>query len=301
MALLNPGSEAFQPRQMTLSADLSPITDVWVHNFREEVLRISMLVDRYNVVAMDTEFPGILYRLEGDCADSLYQTVRVNVNATKLIQIGISLADEDGCVPPGTNTWQFNLHFDTSVDCYSQDSIDLLTRAGLHFSNHARYGIDPLVFAEMIMVSGLVLNERVKWVTFHGGFDFGYFLRTLTARSLPDTEAAFLQDLRLYFPTFYDLKYFIRQEDRLKGSLSRLAEQLNVTRIGTAHQAGSDAIVTLACYFELRRGYFEETVPDDYDCVLFGMGSGRTQWSTSVVQEAWRPQGHAQVEVSISN
>lgn len=286
---------------MPLCADLSPIAEVWRHNFREEILHISMLVDRYNIVAMDTEFPGILYRLEGDCPDSLYQTVRVNVNATKLIQIGISLADEDGCVPPGTNTWQFNLHFDTSVDCYSQDSIDLLTRAGLHFSNHARYGIDPLVFAEMIMVSGLVLNDRVKWVTFHGGFDFGYFLRTLTARSLPDTETAFLQDLRLYFPTFYDLKYFIRQEDRLKGSLSRLAEQLNITRIGTAHQAGSDAIVTLACFFELQKGYFEETVPDDYDCVLFGMGSGRAQWSTSVVQEAWRPQGHAQVEVSISN
>lgn len=301
MALLNPGSEAFQPRQMSLAAESSPITDVWSHNLHEEILHISSLAERYNIVAMDTEFPGIIYRLEGECADPLYQSIRVNVNATKLIQIGISLADEEGCPPPGTSTWQFNLHFDTSRDSYSQDSIDLLTRAGLNFHYHARYGIDPLVFAEMITVSGLVLNERVKWVTFHGGFDFGYFLRTLTARNLPDSESAFLQELRLYFPTFYDLKHFIRQDERLKGSLGRLAEQLNVVRIGIAHQAGSDAIVTLACYFELQRGYFEGNIPEAYDCVLYGLGTGRTQWTSSVPQESWRPQGHTQVEVSISN
>lgn len=303
MALLNPGSEAFHP---SLSAAAIPIdasghiVEVWSHNLREEIVRLSTLVERYSVVAMDTEFPGVLYRLEGDCADLLYQSIRVNVNATKVIQIGISLSDEEGCAPPGASTWQFNLHFDLSSDDYAQDSIDLLTRAGLNFHDNARFGIDPLVFAEYFTVSGLVLNENVKWVTFHGGFDFGYFLRALTGKMLPDTESSFLQELRTYFPQYYDLKQFIRQNEHLKGGLSRLAEQLNVSRIGTAHQAGSDAVVTLACYFQLLRGYLDGEVPEEYECVLYGLGQGRLPWSATPSQESWRPH-NAHVELSISN
>ena len=305
MALLNPGSEAFHPSLSAASLPLEPtsqIVEVWAHNLREEVVKLSALVERYSVVAMDTEFPGVLYRLEGECEDLMYQSIRVNVNATKVIQIGISLSDEDGCPPPGPSTWQFNLHFDLSLDDYAQDSIDLLTRAGLNFQDNARFCIDPQVFAEYMVISGLVLNDNVKWVTFHGGFDFGYFLRVISAKMLPDSEAAFLQELNVYFPKHYDLKQFIRQNDHLKGGLGRLAEQLNVSRIGTAHQAGSDAIVTLACYFQLQRLYLDGEVPEEYECVLYGLGAGRLQWSTSHPTEAWRPQIHStHVEVSISN
>lgn len=294
MSRLNPSSEAFHP---------SPsLCEVWTHNLRSEILHISKLLDRYNVVSMDTEFPGVLYRLEGDCPDLLYQSIRVNVNATKVIQVGISIADEQGEAPDGICTWQFNLHFDLNTDDYASDSIDLLTRAGLNLVENAKYGIEPAVFAEHLMVSGLVLNEDVRWVTFHGAFDFAYFLRTLTARPLPDTETSFLQELSIYFPRYYDVKQMVRQDERFRGGLSRLAELLRLTRLGTAHQAGSDAVVTLACFFALRKDYFGGEVPVYYLGVLYGLGSSRPLWNClAPCEESWRLPNRPFFEVSISN
>lgn len=54
-----------------------------------------------------------------------------------------------------------------SEDMYSQDSIDLLQNSGLQFKKHEEEGIDTLYFAELLMTSGLVLCENVKWLSFH--------------------------------------------------------------------------------------------------------------------------------------
>lgn len=50
---------------------------------------------------------------------------------------------------------------------YAQDSIDLLNRAGIQFKRHEEEGIDVNDFAELLITSGLVLNEDVKWLSFH--------------------------------------------------------------------------------------------------------------------------------------
>lgn len=36
----------------------------------------------------------------------------MNVDKLKVIQVGISIADDDGYLPPGVGTWQFNFKFD---------------------------------------------------------------------------------------------------------------------------------------------------------------------------------------------
>ena len=43
-------------------------------------------------------------------ADYHYQTLRCNVDMLKIIQLGITLADEDGNMPD-ICTWQFNFQF----------------------------------------------------------------------------------------------------------------------------------------------------------------------------------------------
>lgn len=50
---------------------------------------------------------------------------------------------------------------------------------------------------------------------------------------------------------YYDCKEVKRELD-LSGGLKTVAKELDVDRIGTMHQAGSDAYVTGGVYFKLR-------------------------------------------------
>lgn len=87
----------------------NPIIDVWEHNLEQEFDNISRLIDRYNYVAMDTEFPGIYY--QGDQYTG-YNFIKENVDNLRLIQVGLTLSTGIGDEPSPHSTWQFNLKFD---------------------------------------------------------------------------------------------------------------------------------------------------------------------------------------------
>lgn len=230
------------------------------------------LAEQYNVVAVDTEFPGVIYDpkahqynihnhffYNNPQEESSYLTIRMNVNELKLIQIGIALSDENGNLPGDVCTWQFNLHFDINNDQIAVDAYNLLVESGINFPEHQKRGIDPNVFAEYFIASGLVLTDNVKWICFHGGFDFGYLIRLLTGDKLPDDEKEFHKLLVMYFPTFYDVKSMVRDVDWLKNKgLSKLGQELKLKRIGVQHQAGSDSLLTLSAYFKLRESTLKE-------------------------------------------
>lgn len=55
----------------------------------------------------------------------------------------------------------------TREDMYAQDSIELLTTSGIQFKKHEDEGIETLYFAELLMTSGVVLCDGVKWLSFH--------------------------------------------------------------------------------------------------------------------------------------
>lgn len=242
------------------------VRNVWQSNLQEELAKILLIVDDYPFIAMDTEFPGIVARPVGShktSNDYQYQTLRTNVDLLKIIQLGLCFCDAQGNLPPsGTCTWQFNFAFSLTSDMYAQDSIDLLSKSGIDFNAHERDGIQTSDFAEWLMTSGIVLNEEVKWISFHSGFDFGYLLKILTCTPLPSKEDDFFSLLQLYFPCVYDIKFLIDSPacSNLHGGLSKIAETLNVARIGPQHQAGSDSLLTAATYFKLRALYFSVAV-----------------------------------------
>lgn len=60
-----------------------------------------------------------------------------NVEETKMIQIGLSIADENGATPLPTSTWQFNFRFDKEKDRIVDQSYDLLIKAGVRFDRLA--------------------------------------------------------------------------------------------------------------------------------------------------------------------
>merc|ERR1719507_1285839 len=162
------------------------------------------------------EFPGIVAKpmVYNNVEEYKYQLVKCNVDLLKLIQLGITLFDASGNLPKGVCTWQFNFKFNLNEDLYAEDSIDLLRS------------------------SGLVLMDNVTWITFHSAYDFGYLLAQLTAASLPESEQEFLEDLKMYFPNLYDIKYLMTSTDNLMGGLQNVANILKVKRIGSQHQAG---------------------------------------------------------------
>ena len=70
--------------------------------------------------------------------------------------------------------WWFWLTIHHFHHCrYAEESVELLLNSGLQFDRHEREGIDVIHFAEMLIASGIVLLENVKWLSFHSGYDFG--------------------------------------------------------------------------------------------------------------------------------
>lgn len=241
------------------------IRDVWADTFEAEMGHIRAVIRKYPYVAMDTEFPGIVARPIGQfrgSTDYHYQTLRCNVDLLKMIQVGLTVCDEHGNLPPDTCTWQFNLRFDVQQDMCAPDSLELLTAAGIDFERHLRFGIDQEWLGEMLVSSGLVLLPDVHWISFHSGYDFGYLLKLVTCQSMPATEAEFFEMLHLWFPCVYDVKFLMRSCKTLKGGLQDLADDLQVSRMGQQHQAGSDSLLTASTFFRLRDRFFEGVIDD---------------------------------------
>ena len=269
-----------EPCVFSYKGKMIEIKNVWAHNLEEEMARMREVARTYKFVAMDTEFPGVVARPIGSftsATDFQYQTLRCNVDLLKIIQLGISFADEDGNFPEGVVCWQFNFRFSLSEDMFARDSIDLLTRSGINFKKHEDYGIDVESFGEALMSSGLILVDDVRWISFHSGYDFGYLIKLLTCKPLPAHEEDFFLLLHTYFPCVFDEKHMMRDpmcNERLRGGLNKLAEDLNVKRVGAMHQAGSDSLVTLETYFQLCKDYFKGDIDNaNFVGVLHGLGA----------------------------
>lgn len=231
----------------------------------------------------------------------------------KVIQIGLALFNEDGEQPPARPSstdsvdlrragnqaplpyaWQFNFKFSLKDDMYNQISIESLQQAGIDFALLERDGIDPHEFASLLIPSGLVCFEDVRWISFHGGYDFGYLTKLLVCRALPCDEVEFDQVMKLYFPSTYDVKHLMKHAIKLhnsgmltpadpssteilqkfeqKSGLEHIAETLKLKRIGSAHQAGSDSLLTGRVFFELRKRIFAGDIADDHLGKVWGLG-----------------------------
>ncbi|WOH05510.1 hypothetical protein DCAR_0624927 [Daucus carota subsp. sativus] len=259
--------------------DLIEIREVWNDNLEEEFALIRDVVDEFPYIAMDTEFPGIVLRPVGNFKNSNdyhYQTLKDNVDMLKVIQLGLTFSDEEGNLPKcGSDkyyVWQFNFRdFNVNEDVFAHDSIELLRQSGIDFKKNNEKGIDAKRFGELLMSSGIVLNDNVCWVTFHSGYDFGYLLKILTCQNLPDTQAGFFSLINMYFPTIYDIKHLMKFCNSLHGGLNKLAELLEVERVGISHQAGSDSLLTSCTFRKLKENFFSGSL-EKYAGVLYGLG-----------------------------
>jgi CCR4-NOT transcription complex subunit 7/8 len=231
--------------------------------------------------------------------DYHYQCLRTNVDIMSVIQLGITLFDENGDTPPPhpehgpfqnssmpcPHTWQFNFKFNMETDMYNEESIKFLQSVGMNMEMHELQGIEPAEFGAMMITSGLALFEDVKWISFHAAYDFAYLTKLMHCKPLPENEDEFRRLLTIYFPSIYDIKYITKSAQRThtvngdtplsqaamtlltalgaRSGLQDLADELNIKRIGQAHTAGSDSHITGRIYWEFKRIVLDGVIDDD--------------------------------------
>jgi CCR4-NOT transcription complex subunit 7/8 len=263
------------------SNDSSVIVEVYKDNFIQEMKNLAILINKYNYIGMDTEFPGTVYSLSTLTDDFYYKSLKLNVDSLKLIQLGITLSNEKGEYPTPHRTWQFNFEFDYTKDKWSQSSLHLLMSSGIDFNKIKKDGINHKKFIEQMKISGLVLNPDIHWISFHGSYDFAYLLSNLIGNSLPENEKDFTQLLGLFFPNHYDIKILVKDKNNLKGSLNKLANYLNVQREGKIHQAGSDSLVTIYSFWKLiKNGFMTKEELNEGKNILYGILKGKDNKET---------------------
>ncbi|CAI9268253.1 unnamed protein product [Lactuca saligna] len=287
----NPYTEIIQTSIPMSIHDFSSSTPVVVtrivnaDNLEHEFGIISSIVDDYLFVSWETAFSGVILRSEGDNDGSfrhenssqLYDQLKRTVEAYKPIQLGLTLADADGNLPHldsgNLYVWEFNLKdFDPARDLHTAECIESLKGKGVDFEKNRDYGIDSVKFAELLMSSGLVCNpEVVTSVAFHSAYDFGYLLKMLTGKALPDDLPQFLLLLETFFgPNVYDVKHLMKHCEGLHGGLEQVAKTLKVEpAAGKFHLAGENSLLTWNIFQKIKDLCGGEV--EKYSGVIYGL------------------------------
>ncbi|KOM37085.1 hypothetical protein LR48_Vigan03g046600 [Vigna angularis] len=242
---------------MAMSYGAVMTRSVWSCNLEAEFELIRRVIKFFPFISMDTEFPGVIFQLDPAFRQpkNNYAMMKANVDRMHLIQVGLTLSDRHGNLPTfGTSNrfiWEFNFcEFDVTRHLHASQSIALLQSQGMDFHKNQSFGANIMRFVELLMFSGLLCNNHIHWITFHGAYDFAYLVKEV-----------------------YDVKYLIKFCPNLYGGLDRVSKSLGLDNSARkSHHAGSDSLVTLHVFNEIKRLYFH--TDDDlkkYVGVVYGL------------------------------
>ena len=149
------------------------------------------------IAAQTTEFPGVVLRPLShkaagersaparDVESYHYETMRLNVEQVRMVQLGLALFDEEGNMPPSNEVWQFHMRFSADTHASAPGAVEELARSGVDVDRLAAEGIEAERLGEVLMVSGLVLVPGCSWAGFHSGYDLAYLVKVRAARARP--------------------------------------------------------------------------------------------------------------------
>ena len=217
------------------------IREVWAENFWQEMRCFGnalFLAGSEAIVAIDTEFPGILQEdAWKETKELRYSAMKESVELIAPIQVGVAVGGGGTCL----GAWNFNLSFNLEEELHTDASVEFLMAAGIDFQRHAKEGIDGRLLGAAFQESKLLSSS---WVTFQGLYDLAYLVKLLSPGPLPDTSDDFQSLVRASCASHHELRDFLPP-----GSLASLMQRHGVMRKGTAHAAGSDALATLELFY----------------------------------------------------
>ena len=272
---------------------MSGIHDVWLPNLENELKIIQKLVDDYPVVALKVLKGLTVPVVQPDgptccSSDFQYQLMKKKVDNADVLQLGMTFMDKTGKLRPGVSVWQFNFRSQRRFR-FPRNGCLVHPEAGSQ--RREKEGIEVSEFAELLISSGIVLNENIRCVSFDAATDFGHLIKWLTGKGLPAKEAEFADQLRTYFPVVYDVQYLAKSCKDLDGdllvvsvhhvatvcdyySVSQVSWYLGIQRVKSEHQAAGDSLMIAMIFFKMMDIYFENMIDyDKYGGHLFRLSS----------------------------
>ncbi|VVA90193.1 unnamed protein product [Arabis nemorensis] len=248
-----------------------PMKVVWGRNVDEAMIQLKECLKKYPLIAFDTEFPGVIHHTHIDSSDDeWYRALKANVESTKVIQCGFTLFNAVGQIG---GTWEINFsNFGDPWDTRNETSIEFLRRHGLDLNKIRNEGIDMFGYGFFPkLLNAFRSQKHVEFVTFQGAYDFAYFLSILNNGKLPETRGEFALEVVKVFGEVYDLKVMAGFCEGLGEhlGLSKLAQLLNIARVGRAHHAGSDSLMTALVFIKLKQVYEDSKFAKG---MLYGIG-----------------------------
>lgn len=259
------------------------VRQVWAHNFEQEAKLIESLLPKFRYLAVDTKFPGTVYRPAGPAhtlkPEERYKLLRSTVDALDPIQLGLTLFDDAGCRLPslvglgdgataGTRyVWEFNFReFDVRRHRHTPESIAALRARGVDLDRTRRDGVDAAAaFGPRLRKWARAGLGRAGVVTASGGYDLAYLVKMMLGPGfrMPASAAEFevVAGALLRRRRVFDVREMARlcPSDHLRRGLDSVAAKLNVARAaGEAHQAGYDSLLTCYTFVKLREICFDD-------------------------------------------
>ncbi|KAM0851996.1 hypothetical protein ACQ4PT_052066 [Festuca glaucescens] len=235
---------------------------VWRDNCAKELGYLSYLLNqgRPALLGIDTEYVAPAPEMEQvgppQSASEWYHRLRSLVNAGDIVQLGFAFQFDDNSDQNVPHVFEINLKVGPDLHRYNPRTLEFLKKVGHKLENNARRGVTPQILQAW-------LKENVQKLTastvlmFQGDSDSAFLLRlALEKYKLPFDQVRFLQHLRDTVGTYYDVRVLGLQLLKFeeKGfSLTKLGSALGIERFGSEHGSGSDALLTLDCFAEIRR------------------------------------------------
>ncbi|KAH0474852.1 MAG: hypothetical protein KVP17_003317 [Porospora cf. gigantea B] len=181
----------------------TPITAVWRSNLDAEFKRLKCLTESNPVIAVSTDFPGMVTRPLDALEDYNYQSLRGNLNLVNPVQLSLAPMQRGSNRPVGV--WVFNMYFSLGEDVFNQAWVERLVPK-VRFEEHSVAGIKLGDLGDRLVTSEILSGPDSLLISYNLPHDLGFIIKAILGTPLPKTEADFITAAKSFVPRYVDLK-----------------------------------------------------------------------------------------------